>query len=322
MTLYDELDAFIARRAASTFRPSTVKNHRQMIGGFIHWLVKKGHKKWTTVTAADVDGYLLHLVAEDWIASSRKTAACAIRRFGRWLLDSGKVLRDPTIDIHLPNADEAPLLPTSLSEEQVATLFATVGSTTVVDLRTRLHLELLYSCALRNAEAVKLDVSDLDLDERTLLVRDGKGGKAAILPMLASTRHAAADYLALRRELLRGPDHGALLLGVSGRRLPQCAMQSHLHNLSKTIGFHVHPHALRHAIAVHLLRRGTDIRYIQQYLRHESIESTKGYLRLVPGQLREDYDAAMPVFPVEPPPSGDPPRGEDFDEPAAPVLVA
>lgn len=63
-----------------------------------------------------------------------------------------------------------------------------------MDLRIRLHLELLYSCALRNAEAVALDVADLDLDERTVLVRDGKGGKSRMLPMLASTLHAAADY--------------------------------------------------------------------------------------------------------------------------------
>ncbi|MEK7415592.1 MAG: tyrosine-type recombinase/integrase [Planctomycetota bacterium] len=177
-----------------------------------------------------------------------------------------------------------------------------------MDLRIRLHLSLLYDCALRNSEAIKLDVSDIDLDERTLLVRDGKGGKTAMLPLLASTMHVAADYLALRRELLRGPDHSALLLAHSGRRLPLWWMQDHLHRLSQTIGFRVHPHALRHAVAVHMLRRGADIRYIQQYLRHEDLETTKVYLRLVPGQLRADYDAAMPVFPVEPPNQDDPTR--------------
>ncbi|MEK7414233.1 MAG: tyrosine-type recombinase/integrase [Planctomycetota bacterium] len=306
MHLTDELDAYLSRRAASTFRPATVRTHRQLIGSFIHWLSEQGHTKWTTVTAAEVDGYLLHLTAQGWLASSRKTVACSLRRFGKWLLDAGKVLRDPTADIHLPDSDEDPLPPAPLSEEQVAAILATVGRTSVVDLRIRLHLELLYACALRNSEAIKLDVSDIDLDECTLLIRDGKGGKTAMLPLLASTMHVAADYLALRRELLRGPDHGALLLAHSGRRLPQWWMQDHLHRLSKTIGFYVHPHLLRHSIAVHLLRRNTDLRYIQQYLRHEDLSTTKTYLRLVPGQLRADYDAAMPVFPVEPPPSGNP----------------
>lgn len=301
MELHDELDAYLARRAAAAFRPATVRTHRLLIGGFIRWLGEQGHRKWTTVTAAQVDAYLLYLADAGWLASSRKTAACAMRRFGRWLLDAGKVLRDPTTDIHLPDPDEEPLPPAPLSEEQVAAVCATVGRDTVVDLRVRLHLELLYACALRNSEAIHLDLSDVDLDNRTLLVRDGKGGRSRMLPLLPSTLHAAADYLALRRELLHSPDHGALLLAHSGRRLPKWWMQDHLHKLSGTIGFRVFPHLLRHSIAVHLLRRGTDIRYIQQFLGHEDLETTKVYLRLVPGQLREDYDAAMPVFPVEPP---------------------
>lgn len=185
-------------------------------------------------------------------------------------------------------------------EEQVAALFATVGRTSIVDLRIRLHLELMYSCALRNSETVDLDVGDVNLDNRTVLVRDGKGGKARMLPMVASTLSAAADYLALRRELLRGPDPGALLLNVSGKRIPNHWMQNHLRQLSKTIGFHVFPYLLRHSITVHLLRRGADFRHIQQFLGHADLETTKVYLRLVPGQLREEYDKAMPVFPVEP----------------------
>ena len=212
-----------------------------------------------------------------------------------------QTLRDPAADLHLPEPDEEPLPPAPLSEEQVAAVFDTVGRNSVVDLRIRLHLEMLYSCALRNSEAVNLDVADLDPDARTVLVRNGKGGKSRMLPLLAPALNAAADYLALRRELLKGPDTGALLLSPSGRRTPQWWMQDHLFKLSKTIGFRVFPHLLRHSIAVHLLRRGADIRYIQQALGHEDLSTTKVYLRLVSGQLREDYDKAMPVFPVEPP---------------------
>ncbi len=306
MTLTDELDAYLARRAASTFRPATVKIQRQIIGRFIGWLTEQGHRRWTTVTAAQVDGFMLSLADADWLPSSRKTAASALRRFGRWLRDAGKVLRDPAADLRLPEPDEEPLPPAPFTEEQVAAVFATVGRSSVVDLRNRLHLELLYACGLRSSEAVALDLGDIDLEGRTVLVRDGKGGKARMLPLLAPTLNAAADYLALRRELLRGPDHGALLLGVSGKRLPVCSMQGHLHRLSATIGFRVFPHLLRHSIAVHLLRRGADIRYIQQFLGHEDLETTKVYLRLVPGQLRADYDKAMPVFPVEPPASTGP----------------
>lgn len=61
---------------------------------------------------------------------------------------------------------------------------------------------------------------------------------------------------------------------------------------------HLHPHLFRHSIAVHLLRRGADIRYIQQFLGHSCLDTTKVYLRLVPGHLKEDYDRAMPEIPI------------------------
>lgn len=301
MSLTDQFDAYLARRAAGSFRPATVKIQRQVLGRFVAWLTTQGHQRWSTVSGAQVDAFLLHLAETGWRASSRTTAANALRRFGGWLVEVGAVLRNPMADLRLPDPDEDPLPPAPLSEEQVVAVFATVGRASVVDFRIRLHLELLYSCALRNAEAVHLDVTDLDLKARTVLVRDGKGGKDRLVPMVASAVNTAEDYLVLRRELLKGPDHGALLLAHSGRRLPMSWMQDYLARLSRTIGFRVFPHLLRHSIAVHLLRKGADVRYIQQFLGHMSLDTTKVYLRLVPGQLREDYDKAMPVFPVEPP---------------------
>ena len=63
-------------------------------------------------------------------------------------------------------------------------------------------------------------------------------------------------------------------------------------------GVHIHPYLLRHSLAVHLLRRGVDVRIIQEILGHSSLDTTKVYLRLVPGHLREDNDKAMPPIAV------------------------
>ena len=60
----------------------------------------------------------------------------------------------------------------------------------------------------------------------------------------------------------------------------------------------VHAHLFRHSIAVHLLRGGADIRYIQAFLGHELLETTKVYLRLVPADIEEAYRSAMPEFSV------------------------
>ena len=76
-------------------------------------------------------------------------------------------------------------------------------------------------------------------------------------------------------------------------------IQRLLGRVSTLIGVHVHPHLLRHSFAVHLLRNGVDVRMIQELLGHAQLDTTKVYLRLVPGHLREDYDKAMPMIAVE-----------------------
>jgi len=106
---------------------------------------------------------------------------------------------------------------------------------------------------------------------------------------------------AVRRTLLKGPDHGALLISQYGRRMAQPSVYGFFDDLNRQRGpdaRHLHPHLFRHSIAVHRLRGGADIRYIQAFLGHASLDTTKIYLRLVPGRLKEDYDRAMPEINV------------------------
>ena len=146
------------------------------------------------------------------------------------------------------------------------------------------------------SESLLLDVRDVDLRRNILFVRHGKGGKDRALPLMRGIIGSLRDYLAVRRSLLRGPDHDALLLNESGRRLTQRQFRIWLKRLNKarTGKRPIHPHLLRHSIAVHLLRAGADVRYIQEFLGHANLNTTKIYLRLVPERLKQDYDKAMP----------------------------
>jgi len=298
------LDDYISYRAASDWTPAGIRTRRYMLRRFVGFMEARGHNRWAQVDGEDCTAFMLDLMEHGLARSSRDAFAWAVRGFGQWLLAQGLTLRDPTTDLSVLDDDGFPLPPAPLSEDQVAKLFAALPRATVVDLRNRLHLELLYSCALRNVEAVSLDAGDVDLDARTLFVRIAKGGTPRALPLMPGTMVAAGEYLALRRELLRGPDRGALLLTTHGKRLQPWYMQRWLASASRSLGFRVHPHLLRHSIAVHLLRQKADVRHIQRFLGHASLETTKVYLRLVPGHLRDDYDRAMPAFVIEPPPTG------------------
>ncbi len=296
MSLLPDIAAYIAERAASDWNPRSVRSHQYTLRRLAQWLEPRGHRRWASVSGSDLDAWMMAQHERGMARNSRDAFAYTVRGFGAWLTVRGKVLRDPTADLRVLDDDEIDLPPAPLSEAQVASLFDAIPRDGVIGLRNRLHLDLLYSCGLRNAEAVALNVADLDLDGRTVLVRHGKGDRARMLPLLAATLTTAAEYLALRRDLLRGPDTGALFLNQHGRRLPIWWMQRWLAAIGQELGFRIHPHLLRHSIAVHLLRRGADIRHIQQFLGHADLETTKIYLRLVPGHLREDYDRAMPVL--------------------------
>ena len=115
--------------------------------------------------------------------------------------------------------------------------------------------------------------------------------------------NALKDHLALRRSPLKGPDDGTLLIGkmTGGKPLTPLIIYPILRKVAKRLKLNrrPNPHLFRHSIAVHMLQRGADIRHVQEFLGHASIDTTKIYLRMVPGRLKEDYDAAMPMISVK-----------------------
>ena len=118
---------------------------------------------------------------------------------------------------------------------------------------------------------------------------------------MGTALNAVQDYLCLRRELLRGPDRGFFFLTLQGERINSGTISAFFHKLNVQRGSelrHLHPHLLRHSIAVHLVQGGTDVRYVQAFLGHADLNTTKIYLRMVPGRLKEEYEKAMPEIAV------------------------
>ena len=295
----DELDEHLAKMRAEDCSERTLSNRRSQLGGFMKFLRSRRVRRWRELKPKDVDAYIQSLNRHAF--KTREAYVIGVRAFVRWLHERGKLLSDPTrhVVIGRPDDDDQPLPEPPLDEEEVVRLFQSLPRRNVIDLRNHCHLELLYSGGLRIGESVELDVADVDMTNRTLHVH-GKGDKLRDVPMMRGLHGALANYLALRRRLLRGPDHGALLLSQFGRRLSKGTFMRFLDALNKKrLGKQrLHAHLMRHSIAVHLLRAGTDIRWIQEFLGHDSLETTKIYLKLAPVDLRKAYDEAMPDFAV------------------------
>jgi integrase/recombinase XerD len=298
MRITDAIADYLRQRTVEGLSPASIASITKCLRQLARALSERGVLTVADVTPSDLDAHLMALAERGLAHSSRLTHATVIREcFRRWHAD-GRCLRNPALDLPVADDEDTPLPEPPLDPAEVDALLAAIPKRDALDLRNRAIVEVLYGCALRLSECLHLDVDDLDLSRRTLQVRAGKGGKDRTVPLMKGALGSLKDYLAVRRHLVVGPDRGALFLTNRGSRIGPFVVQHLLADLSIRAGLprRVHPHLLRHSIAVAMLRGGADIRHVQALLGHSSIETTKIYLRMVPGHLREEYDKAMPTI--------------------------
>lgn len=295
-----EIESYLDQRRAEGKSDATLVSNGRILKMLARYIRTRGRRRVTDILPQDLDDYMLNIHQQGIQLSTRMARASVIRAFFRWLTENGKLLSNPARDIAVPrDDDDIALAQPPLEEHEITTLIESLPRRNAIDLRIRLHVELLYGCGLRISESVGLDIKDVDMHRQCIRVK-GKGGHERTLPLLGGVLGALRDYLALRRSLLKGPDHGALLIDRRGNRLQASAFRNWLEafNRRRKSPRWLHPHLFRHSIAVHLLRGGADIRHIQEFLGHSKLDITKRYLRLVPGRLKEDYDRAMPEIAI------------------------
>jgi site-specific recombinase XerD len=174
-------------------------------------------------------------------------------------------------------------LPDAPKAAEVDSIVDGLGGDGPLALRNRALVELVYSCGLRSAEAVGLDLADVDLDREAVHVR-GKGGKERLVPVGEEAAYVVGRYLRDGRPALARGACDAVFLSARGRRLDTSTLRRLL----------PHPHRLRHAFATHLLEGGADLRTIQELLGHSSLSTTQIYSHVDGKRLRKVYDHSHP----------------------------
>jgi integrase/recombinase XerD len=237
------------------------------------------------VTEADLATFTKTLSERPLAPATRSATLSMVRRFFSFLYRNGDILTNPALSLALPRVKRLPR--SVLSGAAAARLMAAPFSGTAIGLRDRAILELLYGSGLRLNEAVRVDVQDLDLSRRVLLIRNGKGRKDRVVPVTG--RAVAALELYLRQawpELSKG-ETSALFLNRFGQRLGGQGLRVRVKWYAKAIGERVTPHGLRHACATHLLRGRASIRHVQALLGHKDMATTALYSRVAIEDLRE-----------------------------------
>ncbi|MDX6567059.1 MAG: integrase/recombinase XerC [Gaiellales bacterium] len=230
-------------------------------------------------------------VLADWVSDlgrARERGKLAPATIARKLASVRALLRFTRGPGYVPDASLAPRrvrrLPDAPKQTEVESIVAGLAGDTSLTLRNQALVELVYSAGLRSAEAVGLDLGDVDFEQEHVHVRHGKGAKDRVVPLGEEAAHLVARYLhEARPELARGAEN-ALFLSTRGHRLDTSTLRRLV----------PHPHRLRHAFATHLLEGGADLRTIQELLGHASLSTTQMYSHVDAKRLRKVYDGSHP----------------------------
>ena len=275
-----------ARAAAEKFIASpslsegTRRAYRGDVGEFCDWLEKR------RMDLAQVDIRVL----SEYVASlgERRTRKLAPTTISRKLAAVRAFLRHALGPERVPDGRLAPRrprrLPDAPTSAEIEQLLAALEGEGALALRNRALVELVYSAGLRSAEAVALDLADVDFEQEHVHVRNGKGGKERTVPLGEEAAFRLGRYLREGRPQLARGANNAVFLSVRGRRLDTSTLRRLV----------PHPHRLRHAFATHLLEGGADLRVIQELLGHSSLSTTQIYSHVDARRLRRVYDRAHP----------------------------
>jgi len=187
-------------------------------------------------------------------------------------------------------------LPTHLTAGEARTLIEDrPAADTPLAVRDAALLELLYGSGLRVAELVALEVGDITPD-RPLLRVLGKGRKEREVPLGPPSREGLRRYLAVRGRLKPREGETGLFLNARGGRLSDRSVRRIVKRAGVIAALlkDLHPHALRHSFATHLLEGGADLRAIQEMLGHASLATTQRYTHLTVQQLMDIYETCHP----------------------------
>ncbi|HEY1538842.1 MAG TPA: tyrosine recombinase XerC [Solirubrobacteraceae bacterium] len=248
----------------------------------------------TQVTHRILRRYASALSERRFAPASVARKLAALRSFFGMLREHGEIAANPADLLAAPKLGSD--LPAVLAPEQISRLLDRIPASTPLELRDRALFEIAYACGLRAEELVKLDVGSVDFDAEQLRV-EGKGAKTRMVPAGEPALAALARYLdRARAALSQGPDETALFLSKSGRRLSTSDVRRRLSVWSRHAAMQgaVHPHALRHSFATHLLEGGADLRTIQELLGHASVSTTQTYTRVESARLKVAYARSHP----------------------------
>jgi integrase/recombinase XerD len=295
--------------AVHNYSHMTLVDHSYWLARFAAWAELRGLSRPADVTLQVLEAYQRHVSLRrkpdgtplSWSTQAR--ALVALRAFFSWCKKTRRLLSNPAAELVMPRQSHK-LPGATLSHEEAEAVLAVPDVATVIGLRDRAVLELLYATGMRRGELVGLDLPDVDLARGWLTLRVTKTRWDRVVPMGQRASAWLVRYLAESRpQLVLDDAVPAVFLATNGERLGATWLTGQVHRYVEVSGTGKTGscHLFRHSAATLMLEGGADIRYVQELLGHRALSSTHIYTRVAPERLAAVHAATHPgaVLPAQ-----------------------
>lgn len=285
------------------FSERTVASRIQMLRAFAAWCADRGVTRSCEVTRPILERYqrwLFHYRKADGrplTFHTQQIRLVSIRAFFKHLARQNRILSNPASDLDLPRRERR-LPRESLTPQEAERVLAQPDVSKPLGLRDRAILETFYSTGLRRMELANLGLYDLDAERGTLTIRQGKGKKDRVVPIGERAIVWIEKYRQeARPELVAGPDTPSLFLNELGEPigLDWLSILVRRYVERAGVGKTGSCHLFRHTLATVMLQGGADVRYIQEMLGHERLDTTQVYTQVSIRTLKAIHNATHPA---------------------------
>lgn len=271
---------------------NTISAYEHDLKFFFEWMDERG-KDIDEIGAGDLTDFSSFCRSRKHKATSISRRLSAVRQFYRFLLEEGRIKKDPTREMVTPKRGK--YLPQVLSTDEVDRLLAAPDVSTPIGTRDKAMIELLYATGLRVSELVGLKMHMLNLGVGYLICR-GKGGKERLVPIGESAMKWVKEYIAVVRPAMVRKSSDVLFCSNRGGAMTR----QNFWYMIRRYAYHaaimksISPHVLRHSFATHLLAGGADLRSVQMMLGHSDISTTQIYTHINTARLKEIHERFHP----------------------------
>ena len=250
----------------------------------------------TRVTAQIVENFMAHLFDRGLEPRSQARVLSSLRGLFGYMMLTDQIEESPIDEIESPKIGRH--LPDVLTVGEVDAVIEAIDPTTMLGVRHRAIIEMVYRCGLRVSELVELRFEDIDTEERLVRVV-GKGDKQRFVPLGDMALQRLEAYMSYRVEMEASDRKSAsvVFLNRRGQKLTRVMIFTMIRKAVAAAGIDkaVSPHSFRHSFATHLLVGGADIRQVQVLLGHSDITTTEIYTHLDYDHLRRTVEEHLEI---------------------------